>query len=494
MPWTVKAMRVQASTSTVTAAGPAVITNDFTIRFLTGVFPTNLILGMTPSVTNAAQYDPGDGVWRGYTSRTITLATASSYVSFRGAWTNSSRTYQALFSGTFNTNTYTCQTEGSFSNTPATASAYRDMFLNAKTIVSFTTNPIPILTGAPAANMYRGVFSGMTGVTNLPAGFLNTSSITGAPAGNMFDSACLNMSGVKTLPDGFMNTSSITGAPASSMFYSACNGMSGVTNLPTGFMDTRGLTGAPAGNMFYSTCYNMSGVSNLPTGFLNTSGLTGTPATAMFYSSCALMSSATNLPTGFLDTRGLTGAPLASMFYQSCYGMSGVKNLPVGFLNTSGLTGAPADAMFRAVCYNMSGVTNLPAGFLDTRGLTGAPKENMFQQVCYGMSGVTSLPTGFLDISGLSGAPATEMLYYTCYGMSGLVSGDFNMSSNITFATTNITASMPFAFAGMTKWTGTVYWGTARIYDAITNPATDGNVFQNSTLVPGYTNMGANWK
>jgi hypothetical protein len=54
---------------------------------------------------------------------------------------------------------------------------------------------------------------------------------------------------------------------------------------------------------------------------------------------------------------------------------------------------------------------------------------------------------------------------------------------------------MPSAFANMTKWTGTVYWGTNRIYDAIANPATDANVFQNSTNVPGYsTTMQANWR
>jgi hypothetical protein len=334
MPWTVKAMRWQASTSTVTAVTSAVVTNDFTIRFLTGVFPTNLILGMTPSATNAAQYDPGDGVWRGFTSRTISLAAASSYISFRGSWTNTSRTYNALFSGTFNTNVYTCQTEGAFSNKPTTADAYRDMFLNAKSIVSFTTNPIPLLTGVPAANMYRATFSGMTGLTNIPVDFLNTSGISGAPAANMF--------------------------------------------------------------------------------------------------------------------------------YQCCRNVSGVKNLPAGFLNFSGLTGAPA--------------------------------VNMCYQTCLNMSGVTNLPTGFLDLSGLTGAPAADMLNYTCNGMSGLASGDFNISSNVTFATTNITSSMPYAFGSMTKWTGTVYWGTNRIYDAITNPATDANVFQNSTLVPGYTNMGVNWK
>jgi hypothetical protein len=367
MPWTTKAMRWQASTSTVTAVvTPPAVTNDFTVRFLTGTFPTNLVLGLTPSVTNAAEYDPGDGVWRGFTSRTITLASGSKYISFRGAWTNASRTYEALFLDTFNSSAYTCQTEGAFSNRPTTASAYRDMFFQCKAIVSFTTNPIPLLTGAPAANMYSQFCYGMTGLTNLPADFMNTSGLTGAPAASMFYRVCYNVSGVKTLPDNFLNTASITGAPA------------------------------------------------------------------------------------------------ANMLNQSCRGMSGVTNLPANFLNTSKLTGAPAANMFNQSCINMSGVTNLPAGCL--------------------------------DMSGLSGPPAAGMLEYACNGMSGLVSGDFNISSNVTFATTNITSSMQYAFGSMTKWTGTVYWGTNRIYDAITNPATDANVFANSTLVPGYTNMGVNWK
>jgi hypothetical protein len=494
LPWTVKAMRWQASTSTVTAVTTAVVTNDFTIRFLTGTFPTTLTVGLTPSVTNAAQYDPGDGVWRVYSARTITLAAGSSYISFRGAWTNSSRTYQALFSGTFNTNTYTCQTEGAFSNKPVNGDAYRDMFLNAKTIVSFTTNPIPLLTGAPAANMYRGTFNGMTGLTNMPAGIMDTRGLTGSPAGNMFDSACLNMSGVKNLPDGFMNTASLTGAPASSMFYSACNGMSGVTNLPVGFLNTSGLAGAPASDMFRASCQNMSGVTNLPVGFLNTSGLTGAPSANMFYLSCNGMSGVTTLPVGFMNTASLTGAPSANMFNQSCFNMSGVTNLPDGFLNTSKLTGAPTVNMFYQSCRGMSGVTTLPVGFLDTRGLTGAPAADMFFQACLNMSGVTNLPAGFLASTGLTGAPSANMYNQSCQGMSGVIAGDFNLSSNLTFATTNIASSMPYAFSSMTKWTGTVYWGTNRIYDAITNPATDANVFQSSTNVPGFLTMGGNWK
>jgi hypothetical protein len=349
-------------------------------------------------VTNAAQYDPGDGVWRVYSARTITLSSGSKYISFRGAWTNSDKTYEALFSGTFNTTAYTCQTEGAFSNKPSSGSAYREMFNNAKAIVSFTTNPIPLLTGAPAANMYLNAFQGMTGLTNIPADFINTS----------------------------------------------------------------GLTGTPASLMFYNACYNMSGV--------------------------------TNLPANFMNTAGLTGAPAASMFYQACRDMSGAKNLPANFLNTASLTGAPSASMFNQTCLNMSGVKTLPNGFMDTSKLTGAPAADMFSQACRGMSGVTNIPTGFLSTAGLSGAPAANMYNQACYTMSGIVSGDFNMSSNITFATTNITSSMAYAFGGMTKWTGTVYWGSSRIYDAITNPATDANTFVNSTLVPGHATMGSNWK
>jgi hypothetical protein len=222
--------------------------------------------------------------------------------------------------------------------------------------------------------------------------------------------------------------------------------------------------------------------------------ITGSPGLQMFYYAFYNMGSLTNLPSGFLDTSALTGAPAVNMFSFACETMFGVKNLPAGFMNTSGLTGAPASGMFRSACDSMSGVTNLPTGFLDTRGLTGAPAVNMFQYACNGMSGVTNLPSGFLDTSGLTGAPAGSMYDRACRNMSGLVSGNFNISSNVTFTSNNIASSMTSAFDGMTKWTGTVYWGAARIYDAITNPATDANVFQNSTNVPGYTTMGANWK
>jgi hypothetical protein len=396
--------------------------------------PTSITLHasyVAPANTNAALYDSGDGVWRSFTSRTIPIVASNKYVSFKGDWRKSGGTYAYMFKSTLNATNARCRTSGRLAYAPTSnASAYRDVFNGCTWITSFDDNPFQLLTGAPAADMFYESFRDMIGLTNLPNGFMDTSSMTGAPAAQMFFRTCYNMNSVKSLPAGFMNTS--------------------------------GLTGAPAANMFANTCLDMFGV--------------------------------TNLPAGFLDTSGLTGAPAVNMFSSACQGLSGVKTLPAGFMDTSGLTGAPAGSMFNGACAFMSGVTSLPTGFMDTRGLTGAPAASMLSGSCYDMSGVTNLPTGFMDISGLAGAPAASMLNGACQGMSGLLAGDFNMSSNITFANNNIASSMPYAFADMTKWTGTVYWGTNRIYNAITNPSAGAFVFQNSTNVPGYTTMGANWK
>jgi hypothetical protein len=398
MPWTTKAMRWQASTSTA----PAAVEDILKFTFEYSNHPTSVVLSSSyaaPANTNAALYDSGDGVWRSFTSRTIPVVASNKYVAFKGDWRKSGGTYYYMFENAFTLTNARCRTSGRFAYAPTTnAYSYSSVFSGCTRITSFDDNPFQPITGSPGAGMFGSVCNGMTGLTNLPAGFLDTSMLTGAPELQMFNQAFLNVSGVKSLPDGFM------------------------------------------------------------------------------------------------DTSGLTGAPAAQMFLSACYGMSSVTNLPAGFMNTSGLTGAPAASIFSAACQNMSGVTNLPDGFLDTRGLTGAPAAQMFQYVCSGMSGVKNIPAGFLNTSGLNGAPAANMLRDACYNMASVLSGDFNISSNVTLATNNIASSMPYAFSGMTKWTGTVYWGTNRIYDAIPNPSSDANVFANSTNVPGYTTMGANWK
>ena len=236
----------------------------FKVTFLTGLTPTNINLNGSwtgPARPNEALYDSGDGIWHTYTTRNIPVS--GSYVQFAGDWRTSLGTYQAMFYDTFNTTNYTCSFSGSLRYTPTNfANCYQEVFRGNKAVVSIIDNPLPKLTGSPAVNMFRSACNGMTGVTNLPTGFMDTSGLTGSPAADMFHYACYNMSGVTNLPTGFMDTSGLTGSPAAYMFYAACQNMSGVTNLPTGFMDTSGLTGSPAAYMFRYACSGMSGVTN----------------------------------------------------------------------------------------------------------------------------------------------------------------------------------------------------------------------------------------
>jgi hypothetical protein len=191
----------------------------------------------------------------------------------------------------------------------------------------------------------------------------------------------------------------------------------------------------------------------------------------------------------------IIGTPAASMFQYACYGMTGVTgSLPDGFMNTSGLTGSPAANMFFAACFNMSGVTYLPDGFLDTSGLTGSPAADMFYYACWNMSGVTSLPDGFMNTSGLTGSPAERMFYYACASMSGVTNSYvFNISSNVTLTANNVASSFSNACRDMSKWTGTVMWGTNVLFEAIT-PAVRTYTIQNCTQIPGYAGFAANWK
>jgi hypothetical protein len=327
------------------------------------------------------------------------VVASNKYISFKGDWRKSGGVYSYMFQSALTATNARCRTSGRFAYAPTNnASAYRDVFNGCTVITSFDDNPFQPITGSPAASMFYQM--------------------------------CYNMSGITNLPAGFMDTSGLAGSPAVDMFVQAFRGMTGLTNLPVNFMNTSGFTGSPAANMFYRACFGMSGVKALP--------------------------------ASFMDTRGLTGSPASSMFNDACNGMTGVKTLPDGFMNTSGLSGSPAANMFYRACYNMLGVTNMPAGFLNTTGLSGTPTTGMYE--------------------------------LSCYGMSNLIAGDFYISSNITFTSNNIATTLTSAFANMNRWTGTVYWGSSRIYEAITNPATDENVFQNSTNVPGYTSMGGNWK
>ena len=170
----------------------------FRVTFLTGTTPTNIVLHASytgPATAAAALYDAGDGVWRAYTANTISNVTG--YVAFKGNWLNAAGGYQGMFRSTFESAAYTCKFSGALETTPtAFASCYREIFRECTAVTAIEDNPLPILTGTPATDMFRLACYNMSGVTALPAGFMDTSGLTGTPAGSMFLAACADMTGV----------------------------------------------------------------------------------------------------------------------------------------------------------------------------------------------------------------------------------------------------------------------------------------------------------
>lgn len=227
--------------------------------------------------------------------------------------------------------------------------------------------------------------------------------------------------------------------------------------------------------------------------------LTGTPGANMFRDTFSGVNNMTStIPAGLFDTRGITGTvtDCASMFSGVFNAVPANGTLPDGFGYMSGMSGVPALTMCTTAFRNMSNVTGvLPEGFLDTRGLSGSASEtNIFYQVCYDMRGVTVLPTGFLDLSGLTGTPGTQMVASACYNMRSVTNAYvFNLGSGIAFDSTNV-FQLNAAWRDMPSWGGQVKWGTNVLVEAIPIPNADINTFANSTNMPNYATINANWK
>ena len=208
----------------------------FTITFLTGTFPESITLGSSyagPAVAANAIFDPGDGNNYVYSNKTI--AVLGNYVRFMGDWRTSGGIYAHMFSGTLNTNVYTCEFSGGFTNLhTSTAYAYEAMFYNCTAVTAIRHNPLPRLSGGFGSSMFRDTFRRMSGVTgSLPQGFLDTSKmVSGSMYDFMFHSTCRNMSGVTgVLPQGFLDLSGLSGSVYNQGFVLqyACAGMAGIT-------------------------------------------------------------------------------------------------------------------------------------------------------------------------------------------------------------------------------------------------------------------------
>ena len=253
------------------ARASSVSDNYFTIRFLTGTFPTNLVLGTSyagPAISTNAWYDSGDGVWHTYTSKNIPVV--GSYVKFKGDWRTSAGAYYAIFSGTLQSAAYTCKTEGTFEYAAnGVANAYREVFYNATALRSMQRNPFQRMTGAPAASMCNVTFYGCSGLTSIPAGTFDMSGLSGAPAIEMCRSTFYGCSGLTSIPAGTFDMSGLSGAPASFMCYYTFRDCSSLTAIPVGTCDMSGLSGAPAASMCNAT---FSGCSSLTNGVMSIGG------------------------------------------------------------------------------------------------------------------------------------------------------------------------------------------------------------------------------
>jgi hypothetical protein len=170
-----------------------------------------------------------------------------------------------MFFNSLTSTNFSCEFSGTLDYAATVENAYNSIFRGCTRVTAIRTAPFQRITGSPKVSMFASSFQSMYGVTNqLPAGFMDTSSLIGPAAANMFNGTCLSMSGLTgPLPAGFLDTRGVTGPPARNMFSLTCYNVSGVTGaLPAGFMDASAMTGPPSVNMYNSSCYAMSKITS----------------------------------------------------------------------------------------------------------------------------------------------------------------------------------------------------------------------------------------
>ena len=236
------------------------------------------------------------------------------------------------------------------------------------------------ISGAPAAGMFYGTFSGSDG-------------LTGAIPEKLF--------------------AGISGAPATGMFaetFSDCFGLTGA--IPEKLF--AGISGAPAPYMFYGTFYGCTGLTGVIPEKLF-AGISGAPAPYMFYGTFAGCTGLTAIPEKLFA--GISGAPADSMFYGTFAGCEGLVTIPEKLF--AGISGAPAESMFSMTFASCKGLTAIPKNLFGN--ISGAPADEMFYNTFSGCSGLTGeIPLGLFG--NISGAPAGAMFSGTfsdCPGLTG---------------------------------------------------------------------------
>ena len=192
--------------------------NHLTFTFVDAV-PATVTLGADyagpASALAPAQYDSGDGVWRDYDSKTITMR--GQYLSFRGDWRTAAGTYAHMFSSSFID--YPCTLAGRFQTGSTVNAAFNYTFHKCSGLTGAIPADLMANITTPAGGngyfTFRSMFRECSGLTGMvPAGLFGR--VSGQPTTRMFESTFQRCTGITGAEDGWVGD--LRGDNATAMF------------------------------------------------------------------------------------------------------------------------------------------------------------------------------------------------------------------------------------------------------------------------------------
>lgn len=234
-----------------------------------------------------------------------------------------------------------------------------------------------------------GMFSGCTGLTELPDGFTLPQSVVTVGTGFAYFmfSECSHL---KTLPNGFNLPQSIVGAVGGNFARNIFGDCSDLESLPEGFNLPQGIT--HAGEYFTTFMFrNCTSLTTLPDGFTYPQSITTTDGSFAMrvFEGCSRL---TTLPDSFNLPQDITIATNSFAYYlfRDC---TSLQALPQNFNLPQGITSA--DTYFATrMFYNCGSLTALPASFNIPQDIAEVG-TNFVQEMFAGCRSLDALPDAF---------------------------------------------------------------------------------------------------
>lgn len=284
-------------------------------------------------------------------------------------------------------------------------------------------------------------------LTSLPVGSFDTSNITNIQGGYFFD--YFNSKGELTsLPDGSFDISGLSSG--GEYFFTGFNSQGKLTSLPVGSFDTSNIS--YAGGEFFAYFNSQGKLTSLPVGSFNTSNITR--QWRRFFTSFNEKGELTSLPDGSFDISGLSDLSSdmfsGSGFFQNFNKNGKLTSLPAGSFDTSNITSMGESGFYG---FNQGGkLTSLPVGSFDISNIT-LERGNFFGFFNSGGE-LTSLPDGSFRLN--SNLGATSILsnsFFVCFnGGSSTARGKLTSLPDGSFDTSHITRAWIGFFAGFNKY------------------------------------------